>query len=59
MLYFAEKLIDKTQMEEFLFENLRLDREELAGFNRRDVKKLASLYGHNVKLLHDILETLK
>ncbi|MBW1701877.1 MAG: hypothetical protein JRJ11_13455 [Deltaproteobacteria bacterium] len=59
MLYFSEKMTDKARMEKHLFEDLRMDTEELTGLNLRKVKKLARLYGHNVSLLYNLLESMK
>ena len=59
MLYFSDKMTDQAQMEKYLFEDLRLEREEITGFNIRKVKKLAGLYGHNVGLFYNLLESIK
>lgn len=59
MLYFSDKMDDEDQLEKYMFEDLRLDREELTGFNLRKVNKLAQLYGHNVNLFYDFLESMK
>jgi len=59
MLYFSDKMDDEDQLEKYMFEDLRLDREELMGFNLREVNKLAQLYGHNVTLFYDFLESMK
>jgi len=59
MIYFSDKMTDKFQMEKYLFEDLRINVEELRGFNLREVKKLAGFYGHNVNLFYDLLEKKK
>ena len=59
MLYFSDKMTDESQMERYLFENLRMEREEIASFNLKRVKKLAGLYGHNVNLFYNLLESIK
>ena len=59
MLYFSDKMKDESQMERYLFENLRMEREEIASFNLKRVKKLAGLYGHNVNLFYNLLESIK
>jgi predicted transcriptional regulator of viral defense system len=59
MLYFTEKMTNDAQLKKHLFENLRLDREAIMGLNLREVKKLAGLYGNNVRLFHNLLENVK
>lgn len=59
ILYFSDIMTGEAQIEKYLFEDLRLDREGLAGLNLRNVKKLAGLYGHNVKLFHSLMESMK
>ena len=59
MLYFMDKKTDTLQMEKYLFENLRMERDEVLRFNLGKVKKLSALYGHNVKLFTRILESIK
>jgi predicted transcriptional regulator of viral defense system len=59
MLYFSDKMTNEAQIEKYLFEDLRIDTEELAGFNLRKVRKLAGLYGHNVNLFYNLLESIK
>lgn len=59
MLYFSDKMSDKDELEQYLFESLRLCRDDMKGFNRKKVKKLAQLYGHNVSLFYKILEGMK
>ena len=59
MLYFSHKMTDESQIEKYLFEDLRIDIKELKGFNLRKVSKLAGLYGHNVNLFYNFLESIK
>lgn len=59
MLYFCKRMSDEVQIKKYLFEDLRLDREETISFNLRNVKKLAELYGHNVDLFYDLLKREK
>ena len=59
MLHFANKMTDVAQIEHYLFEDLRLDRDGLSGFSLRRVKKLAKLYGHNAILFQTFLENMK
>jgi len=59
MLHFANKMTDVDQIEHYLFEDLRFDRDGLSGFSLRRVKKLAKLYGHNAILFQTFLENMK
>lgn len=59
MLYFEDKMKSESQMEKYLFENLRFEEKGIAAFSLRDTKKLASLYGHNVNLFSTLLEKMK
>lgn len=59
MLYFIDKLADQTQLEQYLFENMRLEPEDLVGLNMREIKQLATNYGHNVNLFYKFLESQK
>ncbi|MBW1829025.1 MAG: hypothetical protein JRI74_06360 [Deltaproteobacteria bacterium] len=59
MLYFSDKMTDVSQIEAYLFEDLRFDKGGLAGFNMKRVKKLAKLYGHNAHLFQNLLEDMK
>lgn len=59
MLYFSDKMMDGSQIEKYLLEDLRMDIEDLKGFNMKQVNKLAGFYGHNVKLFYDFLESIK
>ena len=59
MLYFAGKMTDQAQIEQYLFDNMRLEMEDIIGFNIRKVKQLASQYGHNVILFHKFMESIK
>jgi len=58
MLYFADTMIDQTQIEQYLFENMRLDQEDLLGLDMRKIKQLAANYGHNVNLFYKLLESI-
>ena len=59
ILYFLDKMTDKSQIEKYLSENLRLDMEALIDFNLRKIKNLAGLYGHNVNLFYHLLKEMK
>lgn len=59
VLYFCGEMIDEAQMKKYLCEDLRMDIEELKNFNLRKVNKLAGLYGHNVIVFHNFLESMK
>lgn len=58
-LYFSTKISDEVQMTDYLFDDLRIDREALKDFNLRTANKLAGLYGHNVTLLRNIIRSMK
>ena len=55
VLYFTAKIADPEQLEHFLFQDQRLDKEDIRAFNPRIVNKLADLYGHNVNLFYNCL----
>lgn len=55
-LYFSEKFSNELQMKKFLFENLRIDKEVLLKFNRKKIKKLAKMYGQNIKILYNLIK---
>jgi len=59
ILYFSDHITCESRMKEYLFENLRLEKETLRGFNIKKLQKLARLYGHNVKLFYKLLEGMK
>jgi predicted transcriptional regulator of viral defense system len=59
MLHFSNKMTDAAQIEHYLFENLRFDRDGLSDFSLKRVKKLAKLYGNNAILFQTFLEKLK
>lgn len=59
MIYFSNKMTGKSQLEKYLFEDLRIDAEDLKGFNLREIKKIAGFYEHNVNLFYNLLESLK
>ena len=58
VLYFSNTMEHEEEVRTFLFEDLRLEREQVRTFNLRRTKKLAGLYGHNVKLLYTLLKKL-
>ena len=58
MLYFTDKMTEQVQLENYLIENLRLELGEFIGFNKKQVKRLAALYGDNVRLFHHFLESI-
>ena len=58
-VYFLDRMSGEDEMERYLFEDLRVDREDFAGLNRKRLRKLAGLYGNNVELLYRILEREK
>ncbi len=59
MLHFSNKMTDAAQIEHYLFESLRFDRDALSDFSLKRVKKLAKLYGNNAILFQTFLEKLK
>lgn len=59
LLYFSDKMTDKSQIEKYLFEDLRINAGEIRNFNLRKVNKLAGFYGHNVNLFCNLLESIK
>jgi len=59
MLYFQNKINNVCQIEEYLLDNLRIEKTVLAGFDMNKVKVLARYYGGNVSLLYKFLEELK
>jgi len=59
MLYFSKKMTDQSQLEEYLFDDLRIDTQELTGFNLEKAKKIAGFYGHNGNLFYSLLESIK
>ena len=58
MLYFTDRMTEQAQLENYLIENLRLELGEFIGFNKKQVKRLAALYGDNVRLFHQFLESI-
>lgn len=58
MLYFVDKIADQTQLEQYLFKNMRLEQEDVIGFDMRKIKQLAAYYGHNVNLFYKFLESI-
>ena len=59
LLYFSEKFAGSEQLEHFLFQDQRIDKDDMRAFNLRPLNKLASLYGHNVNLFYNFLKSLK
>ena len=59
MLYFLDEMTDEARIKTYLFDDLRMDREEVTDFNLDRVKRLAGLYGHNVNLFYNILGSMK
>lgn len=59
MLYFSKKMTDQSQLEKYLFDDLRIDARELAGLNKRKAKKISGSYGHNGNLFYSLLESIK
>jgi len=59
MLYFSNRMTGEGQIEKYIIEDLRLDREAIVKFNLRIIKKLAELYGHNIDLLYGLLKRIK
>lgn len=59
MLYFSGKMKNETQIEKYLFDDLRMDIEKIRGFDLEKVNELAGLYGRNINLFHNFLRNLK
>lgn len=59
ILYFTRKKIDQSQLEMYLLQDMRIERETLLDFDPGTVKKLASLYGHNITLFFNFLRGMK
>ncbi|MDD4202194.1 MAG: hypothetical protein PHQ52_01875 [Candidatus Omnitrophica bacterium] len=59
MLYFSDRMTDLSDVEKYLFENLRLSKRDISKFKLKEVKKMAMLYGHNVNLFYGLLEKMK
>lgn len=59
VLYFSAKFADQEQLEHFLFQDQRLDKDDIRAFDLRIVNKLAVLYGHNVNLFYNFLVRFK
>jgi hypothetical protein len=59
ILYFNEKIENEWRLEEYLLQNLRVEKESLATFNLNRVKKLTAFYGHNVILFRNLLRSYK
>jgi hypothetical protein len=52
-------MTDEAQIIKYLFEDLRMDIEEIKDFNLKKVNKLAELYGRNINLFYNFLESIK
>ncbi|MCI0494425.1 hypothetical protein L0Z72_05415 [candidate division KSB1 bacterium] len=59
MLFFAEKKANKTELANYLTEDLRIESAYLNDLNLPRVKKLAAIYGSNVNLFFNLLRELK
>ena len=59
ILYFSKEMTGQPRLEQYLFDDLRMDPQELSRFNLRMTKKLAGIYGANVRLFYHLLEGLK
>ncbi|MCK5535079.1 hypothetical protein KAI68_08175 [bacterium] len=59
LIYFSNKIIDENQMREYLFEDLRIEKKDLKNFSLNKIKKLAQLYGQNVKFFYKLLKGIK
>ena len=59
LIYFSDKIVDENQMRRYLFEYLRVEKEDIQKFNLRKVKELAELYGQNVRLFCKVIESVK
>ncbi|MBD3338817.1 MAG: hypothetical protein GF353_06905 [Candidatus Lokiarchaeota archaeon] len=59
MLYFNEQFDNEADLEKYLLENLRIEPESFVSFNLNKIKKLATLYGYNVKLFYNVLRSYK
>ncbi len=51
-LYFSEKIETESAMLRHLFENLRIEHEDLKSLNVGRIKRLARFYGHSADLLY-------
>ena len=56
ILYFSHKLSSVTEMEDFLFQDLRIDERELNKLKRRDIRFLAKKYSGNCLLFKEYFE---
>ncbi len=56
ILYFSHKLSSVTEMEDFLFQDLRIDERELNKLKRSDIRFLAKKYGGNYLLFKEYFE---
>jgi len=55
-LYFSDTFENSRELQEYLFENLRIDEDALFALNLKAIKKLAKLYRGNTLLLATLLE---
>lgn len=56
ILYFTHKLSSVTEMEDFLFQDLRIDERELNKLKRSDIRFLAKKYSGNYLLFKEYFE---
>lgn len=56
ILYFADKLKTVSELESYLFENLRLDEDELSKFKKHNIRFLAKKYSGNFLLFEKYFE---
>jgi predicted transcriptional regulator of viral defense system len=58
-VYYTDRMADKEHLKQYLFENLRIEREVCKRMNIRILKSYAGLYGNNVTLLSQFLENMQ
>ena len=56
VLYFANKLKTFSELESYLFENLRLDENDLSKLKKQSIRVLAKKYGGNFQLFEKYFE---
>ncbi len=56
ILYFNNRLNNVSEMESFLFQDLRMDEKELKKLRRNDIRFLAKKYGGNYLLFQEYFE---
>lgn len=59
MLYFSDLMTDQAQIEQYIFENLRIEMDQLLALDIKLIEQLATYYGHNSNLFHKLLENIK